>query len=87
MRTPGLRGGSTVAHHVLADTGLADIDAGFEQFTVDTWRAPGPGTSCESALEPHQERSGARVVHVEPSKSRKGESPCGAMPGRFLVSR
>jgi hypothetical protein len=26
--------------HILADAGLTDIDAEFEQFAVDTWRTP-----------------------------------------------
>ena len=26
--------------HVLSDAGFADVDAEFEQFAMDTWRAP-----------------------------------------------
>ena len=37
---PRLRGGPSAAAHVLADAGLADVDAEFEQLTVDAWRAP-----------------------------------------------
>ena len=37
---PSLRGWFAAAHHVFADTGLADVDAEFEQFTVDAGCTP-----------------------------------------------
>jgi hypothetical protein len=39
---PGLRRGLAAAHHVFAHTGLTDVDAEFEQFTVDAGCTP-PG--------------------------------------------
>ena len=38
--TPGLRGRLTEPDHVLADAGLADVDAEFEEFTVNARRTP-----------------------------------------------
>ena len=37
---PSLRRRLPLPDHVLGDAGLADIDAEFEQFAVDTGRAP-----------------------------------------------
>ena len=37
---PGLRRRLTAAHHVFAHTGLTDVDAEFEQFTVNAGRTP-----------------------------------------------
>src|SRR5262249_5467442 len=39
-RAPRLRRSPPAATHVLADAGLTDVDAKFEQLTVDTWCAP-----------------------------------------------
>jgi hypothetical protein len=39
-RSPRLRGWSPMTPHVLSDAGLADVDAEFEEFALDTWRAP-----------------------------------------------
>src|ERR1700731_391121 len=38
--TPSLRGRLAEPDHVLADAGLSDVDAEFEEFTVDTRRTP-----------------------------------------------
>ena len=37
---PSLRGRLAAAHHVFAHAGLTDVDAEFEQFTVDARRTP-----------------------------------------------
>src|SRR5271167_3410695 len=37
---PGLRRRLAAAHHVFANTALSDVDAEFEQFTVDARRTP-----------------------------------------------
>src|SRR5271167_3132255 len=37
---PGLRRRLAAAHHVFANTALSDVDAEFEQFTVDAGRTP-----------------------------------------------
>jgi hypothetical protein len=37
---PGLRGRLAAAHHVFADTGLADVDAQLEQLTVNAGCTP-----------------------------------------------
>ena len=39
-RAPGLRRGLAAAHHVLANAGLAEVDAELEQLTVDPGRTP-----------------------------------------------
>jgi hypothetical protein len=39
-RSPRLRRRSPMTPHVLSDAGFADVDAEFEQFAMDTWRAP-----------------------------------------------
>jgi hypothetical protein len=50
---PGLRRRFAAAHHVFADAALTDVDAEFEQFTMDAGVHPNwdsPGTSCRSDL-------------------------------------
>src|SRR6516164_4443860 len=37
---PGLRRWLAASHHILANTGLADVNVEFEQFAVDARRAP-----------------------------------------------
>lgn len=39
-RAPRLRRWFVVAHYVLADAALTDVDAELEQLTVDPWRTP-----------------------------------------------
>lgn len=39
-RSPRLRRRSVVVPHVLPDAGLTDVDAEFEEFTMDAWCAP-----------------------------------------------
>src|SRR5712692_3692211 len=39
-RAPRLRGRRLAPPHVLGDAGLPDLDAQFEQFTVDPWCPP-----------------------------------------------
>jgi hypothetical protein len=48
-RSPRLRRRSPMTPHVLSDAGFADVDAEFEQFAMDTWRAPQRVLSVQSS--------------------------------------
>src|SRR6516225_2169320 len=45
---PGLRRWLADSHHILANTGLADVDAQLEQFAVDARR--GPKADCRGSF-------------------------------------
>ena len=49
--SPRLRRWSPATPHVLADAALTDVDAEFEQFAMDTWRAP-EKVAPRAGLEP-----------------------------------
>jgi len=74
---PSLRGRLSAANHVFADAGFADLNAEFEQFTVDAKVRPNLGclgSSCGSGrglcAEPWVSRAGLDG----PSTSRQDES-------------
>src|SRR6516164_798151 len=79
---PGLRRRLAAAHHVLAHTGLTDVDAEFEQFTVDAGCTP-PGI-----LPAHLADQVSNLARNErPSRLAAADLPgpepakAGAMPG------
>jgi hypothetical protein len=76
-RGPGLRPRLAAAHHVLAHAALTDVEAKFEQLTVDAG-APQLGfsldTSCGPGLEPHGKSPVVPVGRGAPSRSRTRES-------------
>jgi hypothetical protein len=87
---PGLRRWLADSHHILANTGLADVDAQLEQFAVDARR--GPKADCRGSFGGSVSVFPGRQAAVPvgrgaPSRSTTPETPYGTSQSPSPVSR